>query len=53
MPSQTKSPETPSQEDSPVTTSKETNLDRLANEAASRGAKRQQRYDREHNIFTK
>jgi len=53
MPRQTKSPETPSQEASPITTSKETNLERLANEAANRSAKREQRYDRDHNIFTK
>lgn len=53
MPSQTKSPETPRQQDFPVTTNKETNLDRLANEAASRAAKREQRYDQEHDIFTK
>jgi hypothetical protein len=53
MPSQTKSPETPKQQDSPVTTSKETKLNRLANEAASRAAKREQRYDQEHDIFTK
>jgi hypothetical protein len=53
MPSQTKSPETPRRQDLPVTTNKETNLDRLANEAASRAAKREQRYDQEHDIFTK
>jgi hypothetical protein len=53
MPSQKKSPETPAQQDVPVTTSKETNLGRLANEAARRAAKRQQRYDQEHGIFTK
>jgi hypothetical protein len=53
MPTQTKSPETPGQQDSPVTTSKETKLDRLANEAASRAVEREQRYDQEHDIFTK
>jgi hypothetical protein len=53
MPSQTKSPETPIQQDFPVTTSKETKLGRLANEAASRAAKREQRYDQEPDIFTK
>jgi hypothetical protein len=53
MPSQKDSPETPTQQDVPVTTTKETNLGRLANEASSRAAKRQQRYDQEHNIFTK
>jgi hypothetical protein len=49
MPSQTKSPETPIQQDS----IKETRVDRLANEAASRAAKREQRYDQKHDIFTK
>jgi hypothetical protein len=53
MPNQTNSPETPTQQDSNVTTNKETKLGRLANEAASRAAKRQQRYDQEHDIFTK
>jgi hypothetical protein len=53
MPSQTKSPETPSRQDSPVTTSKETKSDRIANDAARRAAKRQQRYDQAHGIFTK
>jgi hypothetical protein len=53
MPSQTKTPETPTQEDSPVTTGEETKLDRLANEAATRAVKRQQRYDQENNVFTK
>jgi hypothetical protein len=52
MPNETNSPEAPSQPDSPDTTSKETNLDRLANEAARRAIKREQGYDREHNIFT-
>ena len=53
MPSEPKSPETPSQQDSPITTSKEAELDRLADEAASRAAKREQRYDQQHDIFTK
>ena len=53
MPRETNSPHVPSQQDSPVTTSKQTQLDRLANEAASRAAKREQRYDQEHDIFTK
>jgi hypothetical protein len=53
MPSQTKFPETPIQQDFPVTTSKTTKLDRLANEAASRATKREQHYDQEHDIFTK
>jgi hypothetical protein len=53
MSSQTKSPETPIQQDFPVTTRKETKLGRLANEAAGRAAKTEQRYDQEHDIFTK
>jgi hypothetical protein len=42
----------PSPENSPVSTSKETKLGRLANQAASRAKKREQRYDQEHEIFT-
>jgi hypothetical protein len=53
MPSQEENPETPTQQDVPVTTSKETNLGRLANEAARRATKRQQHYDQEQGIFTK
>ena len=53
MPDQTKNPETPIQQDFPFTTSKETKLGRLADEAAGRAAKREQRYDQEHDIFTK
>jgi hypothetical protein len=53
MPSQTKSSEIPGQEDSPVTTGKETELDRLADETASRATKREQRYHQEQDIFTK
>jgi hypothetical protein len=55
MLSQTNSPDTPRQQDNPSAsnTAKETRLDRAANEAASRAAKRQKRYDQEHNIFTK
>ncbi|MGC2404165.1 MAG: hypothetical protein WA510_30510 [Acidobacteriaceae bacterium] len=53
MPDQTSDPETPIQQDFPVTTSHETKLDRLANEAAGRAAKREQRYDQAHDIFTK
>jgi hypothetical protein len=52
MPHQTISPETPIRQDSPVTTSNETNLDHLANDAASRAAEREQLYDQEHDIFT-
>jgi hypothetical protein len=53
MTSQAKSPETEIQQDFPVTTNKETKLGRLADEAAGRAAKREQRYDQEHDIFTK
>jgi hypothetical protein len=53
MPSQPRSPDTPIQQDTPVTTSEETNLDHLADEAARRAAKREKRYDQEHDIFTK
>jgi hypothetical protein len=53
MPDHTKNPQTPTQPGFPVTTSKETRLSRLADEAAGRAAKRQQRYDQEHDIFTK
>lgn len=53
MPSQTKSQEIPIQQDAPVTTRAEIRLDRLAGKAASRAAKREQRYDQEHDIFTK
>jgi hypothetical protein len=53
MPDQTKNPEKAIEQDFLVTTNKETKLGRLADEAASRAAKRQQRYDQEHDIFTK
>jgi hypothetical protein len=55
MPTQTGSPDTPREQDnhSASETTRETNLDRIANQAASRAGKRQQRYDQEHNIFTK
>jgi hypothetical protein len=36
----------------PIRTSKETNLERLANEAENRSAKKEQRYDRDHDILT-
>jgi hypothetical protein len=54
MPSQTNSPATPKEQDnsSASKTAKETKVDRIANEAARRAVKRQQRYDQEHNIFT-
>jgi hypothetical protein len=53
MPNEAKSPDTPIQQESPVTTSEEITLDRLAKEAADRAATREQRYDQEHGIFTK
>jgi hypothetical protein len=54
MPNQTETPAMPRQENSDAaTTGKQAKLDRIANEVASRAGKRQQRYDREHNIFTK
>ena len=54
MPTETDSPDTPGEQENPGAseTTKETNLDRIANQAASRAVKRQQRYDQEHNIFT-
>ena len=55
MSSQTNSPDVPSQQDdsNPTTLEEGKKLDRIANDAASRAAKRQQRYDQEHGIFTK
>jgi hypothetical protein len=54
MPNQTATPDIPRQDNSDIaTTGKKAELDRIANEAARRAGKRQQRYDQEHNIFTK
>jgi hypothetical protein len=55
MPNQTDTPNTLTQQDNSgaATTAGEIRLDRIANEAASRARKRQQRYDQEHSIFTK
>jgi hypothetical protein len=54
MPNQTDTPDILRQDNSDAaTTGKKAELDRIANEAASRAGKRQQRYDQEHNIFTK
>jgi hypothetical protein len=53
MTSQTKSPETPTQQDFPAGTSTELKLDRIANEVASLAGKTEHRYDQEHDIFTK
>jgi len=53
MTNQTDTADLPIQDNSDAaTTGKEEKLDRIANEAASRAGKRQQRYDQEHNIFT-
>jgi hypothetical protein len=53
MPNHTDTEDTPGQDSSnAATTAKETKLDRIANEVASRAVKRQQRFDREHEIFT-
>jgi hypothetical protein len=53
MPNPTDTDETPGQDSSDAaTTTKETKLDRIANEVASHAVKRQQRFDREHEIFT-
>jgi hypothetical protein len=54
MPNQTDTPDIPRQDNfDAAPTSKEAGLDRIANAAASRARKRQQRYDQDHNIFTK
>jgi hypothetical protein len=55
MPSQTNNQDTPRQQDdsSASKTAKEKRLNRHADEAAKRAGKREQRYDQEHNIFTK
>jgi hypothetical protein len=46
---------TPTQQDdfSPAETTNEKQLDRIADEMAKRGETREQRYDRDHDIFTK
>ena len=55
MPNQTNTPDTPRQQDdsNTVETPKQTKLDSIANSVASRAVKRRQRYDQDHNIFTK
>jgi hypothetical protein len=53
MPDHTDTEDTPGQDDpGAATTPKETKLDRIANEVASRAVKREQRFDRDHEIFT-
>jgi hypothetical protein len=54
MSDQTDTQDIPRQDNSgAATTAQETKINRIANEEASRATKRQQRYDQEHNIFTK
>jgi len=55
MPNQTNTPETPREQDdsNTVETPKQSKLDSIANSIATRAAKRQQRYELDHNIFTK
>jgi hypothetical protein len=53
MPNDTDTENTPGQDRSDAaTTVKETKLDRIANEVASHAVKREQRCDRDHEIFT-
>ena len=55
MPNQPNTPDTPRQQDdsNTVETPKQTKLDSIANSLATRAVKRQQRYEQDHNIFTK
>jgi hypothetical protein len=54
MPNHTDTADMPGQDSSgAATTASETRLDRIANDAASQAAKTEQRYDMEHDIFTK
>ena len=55
MPNETNTPDTPRQQDASgtVETPKQTKLDSIANSVATRAIRRQQRYDQDHNIFTK
>jgi hypothetical protein len=55
MPNQTNTPDTSREADdsNTVETPKQTKLDSIANAVATRAVKRQQRYDQDHNIFTK
>jgi hypothetical protein len=53
MPEQSDTTYTPREDESAVpATDEQAKLDRVANEAAKRAVKREQRYDRDHNIFT-
>jgi hypothetical protein len=53
MPNHTDTEETPEQDNAgTATTAKETKLDRIANEVARHAVKREQRFDRDHEIFT-
>jgi hypothetical protein len=55
MPNENKAPETPRPDDSKAREIAEDRerMNRAANEAAEQGLKREQRYDEDHNIFTK
>jgi hypothetical protein len=55
MLNETNTPDTPREQDdsNTVETPKQPKLDSIANAVAKRAVKRQQRYDRDHNIFTK
>jgi hypothetical protein len=54
MSDQVNHPETPKPTDSkPAETSTEGGLDRIADEAASRAIKTEERYDQNHDIFSK
>jgi hypothetical protein len=55
MRNETENPDTSRQQDDSKTTKtrEETTVNRIAKKAARQGVQRQQRYDREHNIFTK
>ena len=55
MANETNTPDTPREQDdsNTVETLKQSRLDSIANSIATRAVKRQQRYDEEHNIFSK
>jgi hypothetical protein len=55
MPNKTDSPDTPKLQEDSADAQKavQEKLDRIADKAAKRGEKREQRYDEEHGIFTR
>ena len=55
MPNETNTSDTPRQQDdsNTVETPEQTKLDSIANSVATRAVRRQQRYDQDHNIFSK